>query len=131
MHKRIPIILSIFLLIVAAWLQTTHIDTIKQLILRLNNIAYDMQLRATLFTHHMKPKSPVVIVDIDDHSLKNEGRWPWPREKLATLVKRLQEEGVVVIAMDIMFSEKENNVAETILQELETRKLSNPTLDSL
>jgi adenylate cyclase len=129
MNKRIPIFLGFVLLAFALWAQTTSIDMIKQLIVRLDTVTYDMQLRARIFTHFVKPKTPVAIIDIDDKSLAAEGRWPWPRAKLATLVQRLQEEGVVVVAMDIMFSEKEADIADTVMQELAKHKLASPVID--
>ena len=49
----------------------------------------------------------VVIVAIDEHSLKREGRWPWPRTRLANLVDKLTEAGVAVIGFDFLFPEKD------------------------
>jgi adenylate cyclase len=131
MNKRISILLGLILLGLAIWLQTTNVDFVRQLMIRLDDIGYDMQLRAKLFTHFVKPPSPVVIIDIDDKSLQAEGRWPWPRTKLAQLVKRLQEEGVVVVATDIMFSEDEKNPGEQILQILNDKKLNTPVIDTV
>ncbi len=130
MNKRISIVLGLIILSLAIWIQTTDVDTVRQLMIRLNNIGYDMQLRAKLFTHFVKPSSPVAIIDIDDKSLQAEGRWPWPRTKMAELVKRLQEEGVVVVATDIMFSESEKNPGNTIIDLLDARKLDNPIINS-
>jgi adenylate cyclase len=48
---------------------------------------------------------PVVIVDIDERSLKTLGQWPWPRTRVADLVTRLNKLGAVVIAFDVVFSE--------------------------
>lgn len=130
MSKRIPIFIGFLLLVLAVWLQITSVDFVRLLQTRLNNIAYDMQLRTSLFAHFVQPTSPVAIVDIDDKSLQAEGRWPWPRSKLAELTSRLQEEGAVVVAMDMMFPEKENDIADLIAQELEKRKLNIPAVDA-
>jgi adenylate cyclase len=48
---------------------------------------------------------PVVIVDIDEKSLKAFGQWPWPRTRVADLITRLTEMGALVIAFDIVFAE--------------------------
>ena len=48
---------------------------------------------------------PVVIVDIDEASLKEIGQWPWPRTVVADLVTRLNELGALVIGFDIVFAE--------------------------
>jgi adenylate cyclase len=59
----------------------------------------------------------VAIVAIDDDSLKSVGRWPWPREVLAALLKRLKEAQPRVISLDIIFAEKSDSaVAESIDQ---------------
>ena len=49
--------------------------------------------------------SPVVIVDIDEASLKEIGQWPWPRTVVADLVTKLKEQGAVAIGFDIIFAE--------------------------
>lgn len=48
---------------------------------------------------------PVVIVDIDEKSLKEIGQWPWPRTRIADLVTRLTQMGALVIAFDVVFAE--------------------------
>ena len=50
---------------------------------------------------------PVRIVAIDDESLKRLGQWPWPRERLATLVDNLKRAGAAAIVFDFLFSEKD------------------------
>ena len=48
---------------------------------------------------------PVVIVDIDEASLKEIGQWPWPRTIVADLVTRITQLGAVAIGFDIIFAE--------------------------
>ena len=48
---------------------------------------------------------PVVIVDIDEASLKEIGQWPWPRTVVADLVTRLNALGAVAIGFDVVFPE--------------------------
>jgi adenylate cyclase len=48
---------------------------------------------------------PVVIVDIDEDSLKEIGQWPWPRTTVADLVNKITELGAVAIGFDIVFAE--------------------------
>ena len=48
---------------------------------------------------------PVVIVDIDEASLRELGQWPWPRTVVADLVSRLNALGAVVIGFDVVFAE--------------------------
>jgi len=129
MNKSIPFVLGLLLLILTLWIQTTPIATVKHFISRIENSAYDLQLRAYLLTQPKKWKTSVAIVDIDDKSLAQEGRWPWPRFKLAELIERLQEAGAVVAAFDILFPEKEENAAEYVYQELKNQKLDTPSIN--
>jgi adenylate cyclase len=48
---------------------------------------------------------PVVIVDIDEASLKELGQWPWPRTVVADLITRLSQLGAVAIGFDVVFAE--------------------------
>jgi adenylate cyclase len=48
---------------------------------------------------------PVVIVDIDEASLKAIGQWPWPRTTVADLVTQITQLGAVTIGFDIIFPE--------------------------
>jgi adenylate cyclase len=53
----------------------------------------------------VKTARPVVIVDIDEASLKKYGQFPWPRTRIADLVTNLTRLKAVVIAFDIAFPE--------------------------
>jgi len=57
----------------------------------------------------IQPTPAVVMALIDEKSLDTEGRWPWPRSKLATLVDILSEDGARVIGFDIGFLEPDEN----------------------
>ncbi|MFH1350442.1 MAG: adenylate/guanylate cyclase domain-containing protein [Pseudomonadota bacterium] len=56
-----------------------------------------------------KPTSEVVMAVIDEKSLDTEGRWPWPRSKMARLIDLLSEDGAKVIGFDIGFLEPDEN----------------------
>lgn len=47
----------------------------------------------------------VAIVEIDDASLAEFGRWPWPRQRVADLVNAIHRAGAKVVALDMMFAE--------------------------
>ena len=47
----------------------------------------------------------IVLIVIDDPSLEELGRWPWPREHHVTLLRRLQQASAAAIAIDILFTE--------------------------
>lgn len=73
------------------------------LIDRLDAIFYDARLRLTM------PggiDDRIVIIDIDEKSLAEQGRWPWGRDRLAQLVDKLFEHyGIKVLGFDVVFAE--------------------------
>lgn len=54
-------------------------------------------------------KSRVVLIDIDDRSLKTLGQWPWPRRLLAEMIDKLNEDGAGLIGLDIPLLDRESN----------------------
>jgi len=46
-----------------------------------------------------------VIIDIDEHSMREIGQWPWSRKTIAKLVVNLHNMGVAVTAFDMVFAE--------------------------
>ena len=52
------------------------------------------------------PETRLVVVDIDEISLAELGPWPWPRERIATLLERLLADyGAKGVALDFVFPE--------------------------
>ena len=47
----------------------------------------------------------VVIIDLDESSLKKYGQWPWPHDVVATLIEKINDLGAKSIAFDMVFSE--------------------------
>ncbi|MBU0649114.1 adenylate/guanylate cyclase domain-containing protein [Patescibacteria group bacterium] len=52
-----------------------------------------------------EPRDDIVIVAIDDDSLQEIGRWPWPREKTAELVRLVGQARPKVLGIDVNFPE--------------------------
>ena len=50
---------------------------------------------------------PIRVVTIDEISLAHHGQWPWPRDRLAEIVNRLQEMGAQIISLDLLLSERD------------------------
>jgi serine phosphatase RsbU (regulator of sigma subunit)/CHASE2 domain-containing sensor protein len=48
------------------------------------------------------PAAPAVIVAIDDETTRALGPWPWPRDLLAKLVRRIDEHGAAALALAIV-----------------------------
>ncbi|MEK1853887.1 MAG: adenylate/guanylate cyclase domain-containing protein [Phyllobacterium sp.] len=63
-------------------------------------------------------KLPVRVIDIDEASLQEFGQWPWPRDRLATLVDRLSEMGASAIAFDILFAEPDRLSPRSVVRDV-------------
>ncbi len=61
----------------------------------------------------------VSVVAVDEASLERHGRWPWSREKLAELIRRIDAAGAETIALDIVFSEPQPLLDDSLLALLE------------
>lgn len=87
----------------------------------MENLAYDTHLQLTM------PDTiddSVVIVDIDEVSLTAEGRWPWPRDKLARLVEVLFETYEIgILGFDIVFAEHNESSGLNVLEQLAENEL--------
>lgn len=88
---------------------------------RLENFTYDVRLNL------MMPSTQddrIVIVDIDEKSLLEQGRWPWGRNKLATLVDKLFDDyKIKVMGFDVVFAEKDESSGLKSLEEIESNYL--------
>jgi CHASE2 domain-containing sensor protein/two-component sensor histidine kinase len=77
----------------------------------------EWQLRVGDSYFHLAPaaKSPVLVVLIDDQSLREFGRWPWSRMRLAQLTRNLADAGATVIGLDVLLSEPQSQEADRAL----------------
>ncbi|MBQ4858403.1 adenylate/guanylate cyclase domain-containing protein [Pseudoalteromonas sp. MMG007] len=106
-YRHFFIGVTITLLVAAVELFSS--GALAQLLNRVEGILYDSRLVFTLPSTAKQYDESVVIIDIDDKSMAEQGRFPWSRSKIAELVNKLTEAGVIVIAFDIFFSEPEIN----------------------
>ncbi len=92
----------------------------------LEAIVYDTRLRLTM-PRTVDPR--VVILDIDEKSLLErekggEGRWPWPRDRLALLLDKLFDKyGIAVVGFDVVFAERDESSGIRVLEQLGEREL--------
>lgn len=62
-----------------------------------------------LFSMPVMPNSGrIAIVEIDDASLAQIGRWPWPRRRTAGLVDQIHASGAKLIVLNLFFPDAEN-----------------------
>ena len=105
-----PILAGIALCLLSLFLYLNENPLIINFLQRLEAIPYDIRLKLST-PQKIDNNPPIIIVDIDEESLKKEGRWPWSRAKLALLIEKLHESGVVIMALDFVQSEAETNPA--------------------
>ena len=60
------------------------------------------------------PLAPVAVILVDDESLEKLGRWPLSRRLFAKAVRMLDAAGAKVIAFDLLFTEPEKPVPDTV-----------------
>src|SRR5262245_31177598 len=72
----------------------------------------------------------VVIVDIDEKSLQErekggEGRWPWPRDRLALLLDKLFDTyQIAIVGFDVVFAERDESSGIRVLERLGKKELA-------
>ena len=116
-QSLLPIITGIVLTIFASLIYLSNKSTSIDILQRLEAIPYDIRTRLSI-PISVNNTPPIVIIDVDENSLKKEGRWPWSRKKIAELVNKLYANDVSLIAMDIVHSEAEQNPAALVKQAL-------------
>jgi adenylate cyclase len=118
-------IAGIALTLLASLLYLSNNSTVIEILQRLEAIPYDIRLKLTT-PIKANDTPPIVIIDIDEASLKQDGRWPWSRKKIAKLIDKLAENNTAVITMDVVQSEKEENPTVQLRQALSELKETLP-----
>jgi adenylate cyclase len=49
----------------------------------------------------------IVVVEIDEAAIEDNGQWPWSRDKIADLIWKLREQGAGIIILPILFAEED------------------------
>jgi adenylate cyclase len=60
----------------------------------------------------------IVILDIDDRALAQQGRWPWPRRRLAGLIDKAFDEGALLMGMDLIMAEPDDSAGLALIEDL-------------
>lgn len=110
--------IGIGLMLFVLALQSEKIPVLDSVYKRIELFVYNQRMQA-LLPETQGPDERIIIVDVDEASLRKEGHWPWSRRRIAELAERLSEAGAVVIAFDFLFAEAERNPVEPILSQLE------------
>lgn len=62
-----------------------------------------------------EPERDILIVVIDEKSIREIGRWPWHRDVQARLIDGISKDGPRAIGIDIMYTEKESPEMDSAL----------------
>jgi len=83
---------------------------------QLDNIMYAARLAMTM---PRARDNRIVILDIDEKSLGEVGRWPWSRNLMAELLDKLFERhGVQLVAFDVVWAERDPSSGIDVLDRL-------------
>ena len=86
------------------------------LVSNIDGMLYDAYLRYRM-PNTIDPR--IVIIDIDEKSLAQEGRWPWSRNRLSQLIQKLFEQHhVALVGFDIVFAEHDQSSGLLVLEKL-------------
>jgi EAL domain-containing protein (putative c-di-GMP-specific phosphodiesterase class I)/CHASE2 domain-containing sensor protein len=65
--------------------------------------------------HQHKATGDIVLVAIDDRSLREVGRWPWPRSRHAEIINKLSQAGANRTFVDIVFNGRSDSTDDAKL----------------
>jgi len=67
----------------------------------------------------------VAVLDIDERSLREIGRWPWSRDRMVTMMDRLFDDyGVAAVGLDVVFAEPDTSSGLDSLERLAAGELA-------
>jgi adenylate cyclase len=107
--KRTGIYIALIVAVTLSLLHTMNFNFFE--VLEAKTLDVQFKLRGPI-----KPGPETVIATIDERSIKNLGRFPWPRSTWGRVVDRLTEEGAKVIVFDVFFSEPETVASDDLFQ---------------
>ena len=94
-------------------------DTLVTPFRRIENTTIDLRFRVF---RGPRPATPdIMVVAIDERSIKELGRWPWSRTTQARLVDGIAQRGAKVIGLDVIYSEPEVTELKRSLQDVRAR----------
>ena len=85
--------------------------------------SFDNKLREHFFTlrGEIPTSNNVVIVDIDENSLKQMGQWPFSRDKMAQVLINLTNAQVGIIGLDVVFAEEDRVSPHNMAKKLDLK----------
>jgi adenylate cyclase len=103
----------------AHWYPAT--DGSLESVSQLDNLIYDSRVRMTM---RSGVDERIIILDIDEKSLGEIGRWPWGRDRMGELVDKLFDRyGVALLAFDVVWAEPDPSSGMAVLDKLARTEL--------
>jgi adenylate cyclase len=91
----------------------------------IEQLLYDARIRLTM------PRTVddrIVLIDIDEKSLAEVGRWPWRRDKVAELMNKLFDRYKIrILGFDVVWAESDESSGLKMLETLGKREFKNNT----
>jgi adenylate cyclase len=107
-----PFLISIFIIFVGILAYLQGISFLDLMELKTIDLRFEAR-------GQIPPGSDVVLAVIDEKSISKEGKWVWPRSKIANLVTKLSKAGDRVIAFDIGFLEPDDKKIVNTINEIQ------------
>ncbi|WP_018151159.1 CHASE2 domain-containing protein [Leeia oryzae] len=90
---------------------------------RLESMLYDVRFSQS---GTQGSSADIVILDIDEKTLEEQGQWPWPRQRLARLMDTLFDQyHVRMVGFDITFADPDSHNPLPLLNDLGQHQLAN------
>ncbi len=110
-RTAVAVVIAVVLSGVVYWLYTQEVACDTHVGACLANISVHPEDR---FVPGDNPDPNIVIVGIDDQSLKDIKRYPVPRDVYAQVLKTLENDGASVVAFDIGFPDQRDPLTDAV-----------------
>ncbi|RZB34797.1 MAG: adenylate cyclase [Desulfobacteraceae bacterium Eth-SRB1] len=107
-----PLLISVFAIFVGILAYLQGISFLDLMELKTIDLRFEAR-------GQIPPGPDVVLAVIDEKSISKEGKWVWPRSKIANLVTKLSKAGARVIAFDIGFLEPDDKKIVNTINEIQ------------
>lgn len=108
-------LVQLMLALLVAFMSTLAYLKTSEIYLPFENKIKDLMFKAR---GEIKGDENIIIIDIDERSLKELGQWPWSRDTVSTLLQNLAEYEVGIVGLDIVFAEADNSSPKKVFQKL-------------
>lgn len=113
--KPSPFKIGCFIVLIAVTIFYSFKDQKPLLLQGLDNRLIDTMFR---LRGYQPTSNPIVIVDIDNRSLATVGQWPWPRNIVSELTRKIGAVSPKAILFDIVFAEPDRTSPKKLIPTL-------------